>query len=128
AARLAAGAPLDSLGAPAADLATLPAPLLAITPGVITGEVLHIDHFGNIVTSVGRLDWQPAARLKLTPRFADLPPIAILAEQAAVSGSGWSVRGVHPTYSAVPPGQLATLVGSAGWLELAVNQGSAADR
>lgn len=128
AARLAAGAPLGSLGAPVAGIAALPAPLLAITPGAVTGEVLHVDHFGNVITSVGRLDWQPAARLRLTPRFADLPPVTISAQQAAVVGSGWSVRGVHLTYSAVPPGELLALVGSAGWLELAVNQGSAAAR
>lgn len=128
AARLAAGAALASLGAPAAPAVTLPLPLLAAAPGAVTGEALHIDRFGNVAVSIGRLDWQPGGRLRLTPRFTDHPPAAIQAQRAVIAGPGWSLRGIHPTYSAVPPGELLALVSSAGWLELAVNQGSAADR
>ncbi|HBY95291.1 MAG TPA: hypothetical protein DEP84_15285, partial [Chloroflexi bacterium] len=62
-AHLAAGVPLEALG-PAlepADLVMLPAPRrFHDEHGVWHGEILHIDHFGNMVTSLRRSDLRVA--------------------------------------------------------------------
>jgi hypothetical protein len=58
AAHLAAGKALLELGAPPDDMIRLPSPRMEIYGSRVTGEVLHIDHFGNIVTSIGTLTWE----------------------------------------------------------------------
>jgi S-adenosylmethionine hydrolase len=129
AARLARGDALESLGAPVGGLVQLPAPRLSAEPGTIRGEVVHIDHFGNVVTSIGRLERTAPQTLALQPAFgADIAPLTLDAGGAQVSMGGVQVRGIHATYSQVEPGTLLALVGSSGLLELGVNQGSAAAR
>jgi S-adenosylmethionine hydrolase len=74
-----------------------------------TGTVLKIDRFGNLITNL-HID-----------QFSNLEtrPFQLLA-------------GIHPitrlalTFTECPPGELFVLVGSSGYLEVAVNQGSAA--
>ncbi|NBD35651.1 MAG: hypothetical protein GVY30_06595, partial [Chloroflexi bacterium] len=57
AAHLARGVPLAELGPAVSDLVRLPAPRLTVSGTRLEGEVLHIDHFGNVITSVGCLVW-----------------------------------------------------------------------
>jgi len=57
AAYLAAGVPIAALGSPVIDPVIFPSPRLEVGHCVVTGEVLHLDHFGNAITSIGRLDW-----------------------------------------------------------------------
>ena len=68
AAHLAAGVPITDLGPPARDPVTFLPPRLEITADSISGEVLHADHFGNVVTSIGRLAWS-GDTLSLDPAF-----------------------------------------------------------
>ncbi|HWP35776.1 MAG TPA: SAM-dependent chlorinase/fluorinase, partial [Thermodesulfobacteriota bacterium] len=102
---LAAGARLADVGSPAAQ----PPLLLPFPTGGRRGEVLHIDRFGNLVTS---LEPPPGpARVRLPgagPAAAALPLVR--------------------TFGDVPPGEAAAVVGSAGFVEIVVNQGSAAVR
>lgn len=129
AARLARGDALEALGSTVGDLVQLPAPRLSVAPGTIRGEVVHIDHFGNVVTSIGRLERSARQTLTLRPAFGgDVTPLTVDAVSAQVSAGGVQVRGIHATYSEVEPGTLLALVGSSGLLELGVNQGSAAAR
>lgn len=129
AAHLAAGVPINELGPAVPELIKLDAPRLEIAPDIIRGEVLHIDHFGNVITSIGYLAWD-GETLALTPEFGDAPGEAITFDAAAASvrvGEA-TVSGIWPTYGAAEPGTLLALVGSSGQLELGVNQGSAAAR
>jgi S-adenosylmethionine hydrolase len=129
AARLARGDALGALGSPVGDLVQLPAPRLSVAPGTIRGEVVHIDHFGNVVTSIGRLERSTPQTLTLRPAFGgDVTPLTVDAVSAQISAGGVQVRGIHATYSEVEPGTLLALVGSSGLLELGVNQGNAAAR
>jgi S-adenosylmethionine hydrolase len=129
AARLARGDALEALGSPVGDLVQLPAPRLSVAPGTIRGEVVHIDHFGNVVTSIGRLERSTPQTLTLRPAFGgDVTPLTVDAVSAQISAGGVQVRGIHATYSEVEPGTLLALVGSSGLLELGVNQGNAAAR
>jgi len=139
AAHLAAGVPITALGPPVHDPVTLPPPRLEVAPDHITGEVLHADRFGNVITSIGRLAWsgdelslEPA--FQRTPRFSGDSPakagppldVRFQAGGATVVVGGREIAGVRRTYAEVERGQVLALVGSDGHLEIAVRKGSAA--
>jgi S-adenosyl-L-methionine hydrolase (adenosine-forming) len=104
AAHLARGVKLDYLGPRVARLRTLEQPLPRPTKAGLVGEIVSVDHFGNLITNI----------------VADQIP-----EGASVRlGRRWIGR-IVPTYAAVAPGALAALVGSSGTLEIAVRNGDA---
>jgi S-adenosylmethionine hydrolase len=111
AAYLACGTDLHDMGEPisVAELVTLPPLQPERQPdGSWLGQVLHVDRFGNLVTS---FRW-PMADLQ--------PPISILV-------AGKQVVGLSRTFSDVEPGQLVAYMGSSGYLEIATREGSAAN-
>lgn len=129
AAHLAYGVRLEMLGEPVADRVDLPSPMLGIKSRHITGEVLHVDHFGNIITSIGFLRWQSSERLTFEAAFGDVGGASLDAKRASVVvGDGQKISPLRRTYGEAAPGDLMMLVSSGGFLELAVNQGSAASR
>ena len=75
--------------------------------GRLTGRVIHVDRFGNLVTDIPS-DWLPPGPCR-----------------AAVGGHATARRATH--YAEVPVGEAALLPGSLGTLELAVNGGRLAD-
>ncbi|HLV98326.1 MAG TPA: SAM-dependent chlorinase/fluorinase [Ktedonobacterales bacterium] len=97
--------PLDSL-------TLLPAPASLLAPGVIEGRVISIDHFGNLVSNI-------AAGL--------LPTLGPL-ETLQISLGTQQLRGIHSTYATTPQGAPLALINSAGLLEIAIREGSAAQR
>jgi len=129
AAHLAVGVPLATLGSPAQDLVTFPLPSLVRTSGRIEGEVLHADRFGNLVTSLGCLRWEEDG-LILHPAFRPAPVSRLRFEPAAVRVeiAGERLTGIRRIYGRVGVGQLVALVGSHGFLEVALRQGSAAEQ
>lgn len=130
AAHLAAGVPITALGPPVLDPVTFPPPCLEITPEGITGEVLHADRFGNVITSIGRLVWSED-ELSFEPAFRKAGGggwARFKAGEAAIVVAGREIAGVHHTYAEVAPGDVLALVGSEGHLEIAVREGSAARR
>lgn len=127
AAHLAADIPIHQLGPPVSDPVTLPLPRLRVSPGVVNGEVLHIDHFGNVITSIGRLVWK-AEMLMLEPAFRRTvaPQASFRADEASIIAAGREIQGLHRTYAEVEPGGTLALVGSVGHLEIAMREGSGA--
>ena len=129
AAHLAAGVPLRELGDPPGPVVRLPKPQLDVNGKQVTGEVMHIDHFGNITTSIGHLYWENEASLALTPAFDDdLPGMQVGAESSTVLLHKEVIYSIRASYSEALRGDLLAVVGSAGYLEVAVNQGNAAER
>jgi S-adenosylmethionine hydrolase len=139
AAHLVAGVPIAALGPPVRDPVVLPVPRLELTSAGIAGEVLYADHFGNLVTSIGRLRWQGRGRgdgLSLEPVFPSSgggeeivgEQVRLRAGAAVVVAAGQEIAAVRCTYAEVEPGQVVALVGSGGYLEIAVREGSAARR
>jgi S-adenosylmethionine hydrolase len=130
AAHLANGVPVPALGPPPSELVRLTDPRLDITPTCVHGEVLHIDHFGNIITSIGRLAWTGPDTLQLQPQFGrdyDHPvPFVLSTARCRVTVGTNAPLVIHRTYGAVSPGTPTALVGSSGQLEIGINQGSAA--
>lgn len=129
AAHIAAGVPAAEFGDPLEDLVRLPLPELSLNNDEITGEVMTIDRFGNIITSIGTLKWSGTDRLTINPAFdVDAERIPVLAQEAQVSINGQQIMGVVPSYGEGMRGDLLMVVGSVGYLEISVNQGNAAER
>jgi S-adenosylmethionine hydrolase len=124
AAHMAAGVPIANLGPIVSAPITLPLPRLEVAATSIVGQVLHIDHFGNVVTSIGRLRWGDDDLL-LEPAFGKAKG-RVVAVNARVEVAGQEIAGVHRAYARVAPGEALALVGSSGYLEIAVREGSAA--
>jgi S-adenosylmethionine hydrolase len=111
AAHLARGVPPERFGPPVSDPVRLAWPEARSTPLGLRGEVIHVDRFGNLVTSVGA---EQVAALA-----ADGPVVV------QVAGHLLPLVG---TYGELPPGGAGALVGSRNRLEVAVREGSAARR
>jgi len=111
AAHLAAGVPLADIARPADAFVDLRFPAGRCEGHTLIGEVLWIDPFGNIVTSIpgSLLDAvRPGHRLVLEAESGSLP----------------AVRGY--TFADVAPEHLVVLIGSDGLVEAAAREGSAA--
>lgn len=129
AAKISTGATLSDLGTPLDRVMMMPLPQLAVSAPQVTGEVVHIDRFGNLVTSIGHLRWATPERLTLTPAFGgDKSNVLVSAENASLTVADQKIVGVKHTYSEAERGSLLMLVGSSAYIEISVNQGSAAKR
>src|SRR5262249_36591017 len=106
AAHLSLGTDPSRLGPPATKWVRLGRPEPVRGADGLTGEVVFIDDFGNLITNV------PAA---------DLP-----GEAGRVTVAGRPVGRRVRTYAEAPPGTPVALVSSGGMLEVAVPHGSAA--
>ncbi len=82
---------------------------------VLSGRVIHIDHFGNCVTSIHREDLK---RLDLSSPEQDY----------RIKTSHLTLKGIRGCYSEVKPGLPLTYFGSSGFLEIGVREESAAAR
>jgi len=113
--RLAAGMDLDEVGPPAADPVRLslarPRP---VGPGEWEATVLHVDRFGNLITTFAEEDLEAA----LATVQGDPTELVVVVEGMVLP----LVR----TYSDVCEGEACAVVGSSGRLEVSVNRGSAA--
>ncbi len=110
AAHLASGLPFDLLG-PRCSPQTAPWIRVERRGRELLGEVVHVDHFGNLITNITREDLggpEELARWGMTvPGIVTLPTLRV-------------------TYGDFSVGEAAAIIGSSGHLEIAVNQGNAA--
>jgi S-adenosylmethionine hydrolase len=109
AAWLAKGVQLPALGRPAGPLHQLHLPVPACAEGVLTGTVVMVDRFGNLISNIDRRTFETFARAQ---------PVRILAD-------GRPVSRIVSTYSEMPAGEVCALFGSSDHLELAVYSGDA---
>ncbi|NJK41003.1 MAG: SAM-dependent chlorinase/fluorinase [Acaryochloridaceae cyanobacterium SU_2_1] len=109
AAHLTLGCPLDCLGQriKAESLVRLPQSRYRLTPERAFGAIQAIDHFGNLITNI------PAVCLGDRPWHLE-------AATQLIASAG--------SYSASNPDRLLALVGSHGWLEIALQNGNAQQR
>jgi hypothetical protein len=78
---------------------------------LLTGVVLLVDRFGNLVTNIDRRTFESFAR----------------SQSVALQVHGHAVAGVVATYADIRSGEVCALFGSTDHLEFAVNGGSAAE-
>lgn len=109
AAHLANGVPLVEVGTHIADPIRISLPRPQQTPEGWQGEIIHIDHFGNIATNI--LQEQLGGALDIQVRLC-----------------GVSIDGLVRTFGERQPGELIALYGSTGNLIVSVVNGSAAAR
>ncbi len=95
------GGALDELGSQVTDPVRLPASPPRRAAGRISGRVIHVDRYGNLVTDI------PAAWLPAGPCRAE------------VGGRAVSRRVSH--YAEIPAAEAAMLAGSLGTVELSLN-------
>jgi S-adenosylmethionine hydrolase len=127
AAHLANGENFDRMGSRIRDVVTLPQPYLRVEADSLEGEILHIDRFGNMVSSIGTIEWGGEDQCMLKAAFGARRAAQILAAGALrIACNGAEVVGLSRTYAGAGTGELMSLVGSSGFVEIAVNQGSAA--
>ena len=117
AAHLAQGTDPGEMGTPLklSDLEIAPSHAPAIAGGLVSVEVLHVDHYGNVILNLSTGS-DAAARLHM----GNLVKITIGKE----SFTGPLVH----TYAEAEKGKLILLYGANGLLEISVNQGSAAEK
>ncbi len=128
AAHLAAGTALTALGTPSERYAKQLMPQMKITGSLISGTVLYADHFGNLITSIGELAWEDPHTLALTPRFGNREHTYLInTTRSRIAIGTAQISGIRDTYASALRGDLLALVGSSGFLEIAANQGSAAE-
>ena len=113
AAHLAEGVELEKLGPARRSLTGLRLPRpVRCADGSLRGEIIYIDHFGNLITNIRRVTLE---------RSFDAP-----AEQLHLRVKRRTICGICGTYADRGEGELLALLGSSGHLEVAVNGGSAA--
>jgi len=128
-AHLANNTSIALLGDPLAQIAQLPPPDLSIEKDKINGEVIHIDRFGNIVTSIGQIEIISPERLTLSPLFdSNSESVPIVPSKAIIKIHGKTIHTINRAYDEVQRGQTVALIGSSNFLEISVNQGNAAKR
>jgi len=108
AAHLSSGEPFDNFGLPIEDYT-----LIELKPPIerddaLIGEILYIDRFGNLISNI--LNWR-------------IPEVR---EQARVEIAETCFCGIFQTYSNAKLGEPLALIGSSGFLEIAVRNGNAA--
>jgi S-adenosylmethionine hydrolase len=125
AAHVAAGVPLTAFGPEVPDPVRLNTPSMAVEDGCLRGEVLYLDHFGNVITSIGRLVWDDRL-LRLDPAFGSVESQTLNPGQLRVTVGGHDFGPIRRTYGETGKGAPLALVGSEGMLEVAINHGHAA--
>lgn len=109
AAHLASGKQPGRLGPKLDSIKMLDSAQPRIEGGRITGEVIHADRFGNMISNI---------KQKL---IEGMPP-----ESLIIRVGTYTIIGLSATYSDREQGELMAYVGSAGLLEIGISHGSAA--
>jgi len=105
AARLAAGARLDDLGPPVADVIRNTAAAPRVVESAVLGEVVYIDRFGNLISNI---------------------PKDLIRLGATITVGETTIGLVRRTFGDVAVGMPVAYVGSGGTVEIGVREGSAA--
>ncbi|MGH7531130.1 MAG: SAM hydrolase/SAM-dependent halogenase family protein, partial [Gemmatimonadales bacterium] len=105
AAALARGAPLDELGSRVNDLHRSPLPVPQYDGIALTGEVVYVDRFGTLVSNIPGDAVEPGVRMHV---------------------AGTDAGALRRAFGDVARGTLVAFIGSDGFVEIAVRDGSAA--
>jgi S-adenosylmethionine hydrolase len=93
---------------------TLPVPTRVDDQQTIAGEVIGVDKFGNLLTNIHAYDIS-----SLTGQGGK--------SQVSVTVKAGVCKGLHNAYGEVAVGSPVAIIGSREYLEISVNQGSAAE-
>lgn len=109
AAHIACGGSPDDLGPEAGSIFVLDESVPTVSPRRISGQVIHVDRFGNLITNIRGI------------LIKDRHPGTLL-----VKVGNYTVVGMSRTYADRESGELVVYTGSSGLVEIAIVQGNAA--
>jgi hypothetical protein len=112
AAHLSLGVAPEQVGPQVTTMERITLPPIERQANGLTGSVIYTDHFGNLITNITEADLHPFSRENLLVSI----------------GSSVQIHGVVVSYAAVEIGAPIALINSWGMLEIAVRNGSAAQR
>jgi len=101
----------SAFGEPITDFVRFAIPKPKATGNTVKGIVLRVDHFGNLVTN-------------FTPE--DAPALASADGKFTIRAGSATITKLVPTFANGAAGEAIGVIGSSGYLEIAVNKGSAA--
>ena len=100
----------SAFGEQITDFVRFAIPKPKATGNTVKGVVLRVDHFGNLITNV---------------TAADVPALAAPDGKVSIRAGNATVTKVASTFAESPAGEPVGIVGSSGYLEIAVNKGNA---
>lgn len=111
AAHLSRGVAIEAFGPVFKNFVRLDWPRLRVRDGRIEGEIVYVDRFGNLITSID---------VESLRKFGDKPCEVFVGSKR--------ICPIAPFYGAVSVGRPLAVTGSSGFLEIAVNGASAAEK
>ena len=109
AAHLSLGFSTSKLGRKGSSIKRLGTVEPSITDGVVEGEVVSIDKFGNLITNISK---------NYLEGFSD----------ASIKVKGKTINGIIRSYAGAKGRDLLATIGSSGYVEISVNRGNAAKK
>lgn len=113
AAYLAKGGKFSSLGPKLSNWVRLPEPPVKLGEGFLEGRVVYVDRFGNGITNIAQ---------------GELRTLSSSSGLKVLVGDSLSLDSLKRTYGEALPGEAVALIGSSGFLEIAVRGASAKDK
>lgn len=109
AAALASGTSLDNLGEPLADINRKLPRMLKATRKQMSGNVIRIDHYGNLITNIDRATFELLSKDK----------------QVSILFGREKAHRIHRSYSDIEGGECFLIFNHLGLLEIGIRQGNA---
>ncbi|WP_017731557.1 SAM hydrolase/SAM-dependent halogenase family protein [Nafulsella turpanensis] len=110
AARLAAGIPMNALGEETSYFNRMIGRKPRASRKSIAGHVIHVDHYGNLITNIERHEFE-----------------FLLEDKFRLQVGRENLQKIHKAYNHVDAGEIFALFNSQGLLELGINCGNAAE-
>ncbi len=112
AAHLSLGIDPFKMGNAIADLVKLNLPVPQKNDEILSGQIIRIDNFGNMITNIRKQDIE---------QISDISDVV-------VKVGDLEINGMHEIYADEKEGEILALIGSSEHLEIAINLGRACDR
>jgi len=128
AAYVASGVPASSFGPPLMDLALIPPPVLSCSDrNVMEGEIIHIDRFGNALTSIGQFLPLEQRTYNFHPWIGECRQVKVNLHQAQVQLPDQVKLNWAANFAEIPVSACRFILGSSGLIEIAANRQRAAN-
>ncbi len=126
---LSLGVPLSEIGAPIQDLVRFPIPAIHISEGTLTGQIINVDSFGNLITNIS----ENALASFLLSSTLNEDAVGQLDEQTVsakfeIIAGNTCLKKLNGAYAESGAGEPLAIIGSFGLLEIAINLGNAEAR
>ena len=126
AAHLSLGVSLSDIGTPIRNLIRFPFPAIHTTHDTLTGQIINVDSFGNLITNITEkvlADFLLSSEANEgTVRELDKHTVS---SQFEIKAGRTSLKKLNGTYAESAAGKPLAIIGSFGLLEIAINLGNA---